>query len=215
MVLARFAETLASLVCFLSLGIVTAVAAIIGRTRDQRANEALLLLPLHRSSLATGTALGSFPVVAVQLLAGIGVFVVVGTLPLPRLAIPAGVVVGGLAGTLLGALLLAAVASGLGVLAGAIGVGGDDAVAVGDFLAAPYLALGLVLFVAPELEASVPLLLTPVLGGALLVRDALLGTATPANAALVAGSSLVATAVLVRLAAWRLGDDRQVLRAVA
>jgi hypothetical protein len=208
----QFARSYAALAAFLALGSVTSVATILGGTRDRRGAEALLVLPVPRTSIAGGTAAGAWPLNAMQVTVGLLVLLFTALLPFPTLHQSWATVLGSLPATVFAAALLAAFGGGLGVVAGALGGGSSDSMGVGDLLAMPLAAVGIALLVAPELASSAGTLLVPGLGPLLLVRDAVLGEATLGAAALAFVGTAAGTLGLLYVAGRLLGGERNIRR---
>jgi ABC-type Na+ efflux pump permease subunit len=208
----QFARLYAALAAFLGLGAVTAVASILGGTRDRRGAEALLVLPLPRSTIAGGTAAGALPLNATQVAVGLGALVSVALLPFPTLGQSLDTVLAALPATVLVAVLLAAFGGALGTVAGALGGGSSETMSVGDLLAMPVAALGVALLLVPDLPTSTATSLVPGLGALLLLRDAVLGDATILDAVLTTVGTLAGVGVLIALAGRLLGAERNVRR---
>jgi ABC-type Na+ efflux pump permease subunit len=189
------------------------VAAVLGAARERRAIEPLLVLPLARTSLALGIALGAFPLAALQLLVAVALLVLTAALPGNALHQDAPVVAGMLAGGIGAALVLALVATGFGTLAGALGTGSDDAVSLGDLVAVAFVVIGVVVFSAPTISGTVAYAV-PVLGAVLVVRDTVGGTAEVLPVALAVAVAAATFAALVRFSGHLLADQRRIARAV-
>ncbi len=183
---ARYAGTLAGFSAFLVLGVVTSVASVLGGTRERRGAEALLVLPVSRTAIAAGAALGAVPMGLVYVGTGLLLLLGAAMVPLPTLAIPAGAVLGAVPGVILGAALLVGLGAGIGAVSGALGGGSDDAMSFGDLLAMPVAAVGVTLVVVPDLSFTGLSALTPGVGAALVVRDAMGGTLDPTLAGVTA-----------------------------
>ncbi|MEZ5142979.1 MAG: ABC transporter permease [Acidimicrobiales bacterium] len=209
----QISRTLAALVCLLCLGVVSSVAALAGSGREHRSAEPMLVLPLRRAALTAGSALGVFPLVSIQLFAAVAIVVGATGLPLVGLAQPAGAIAGMLVTALPAAALLGLLATGAGGLAGVIGTGTDDAVSLGDFFAVPFVAVGVVLFLQPDLPSSVATMAVPILGAALVLRDGVAGDLSALHAVVAATTTAAWLALLLWLAARRVDDERRVLRA--
>ena len=67
----QLARQLAPIAALLCIGAVTSVAAVLGSAREKRSIEPLLVLPLHRRSIALGIALGAYPLAALQIIAAV------------------------------------------------------------------------------------------------------------------------------------------------
>lgn len=210
--LARQVGAVAALLC---LGVVTAVAGVLGAAREHRALEPMLVLPLRRRSVAAGVALGTLPVASLQVLAGVVLLVLTAAVPSSTYHQPPAVLGAMVVGGALASLLLTVVACAVGAVAGALGTGTDDAVSLGDLLALPFVVVGIALFAGGGMEASAGLCLVPGLGQALLVREAVAGTADPAEVAAAATSAVLTALALVALAGRFLGDERRLLRATS
>ncbi len=208
------ARALSALVCLLCLGVVSAVASLAGSGREQRSAEPLLVLPLRRSSLTTGLALGAFPLVSLQLFVAVAIVVGSTALPLPALSQPPGQVVAMLATGLVAAALLGLLASAAGGLAGVIGTGTDDAVSLGDFFAVPFVAVGILVFLVPTLPMTPLTSLVPILGPALALRDGVAGELSLFDATIATAATVAWFAALTAVATGRVGDERRVLRAL-
>lgn len=206
----RFGRTVATVVALLGVGLVTAVATHLGSIRDQGGAEALLVLPLDRRALAGGFALGSLPVVLAQLAVSVGVLLALALLPLPNLGLSLSTVLDAAVPALFVVALLGLLVSSLGVLAGSLGGGTDDAVSVGDLLAMPFLAVGLTLFVVPDLASNPGTTAVPLLGPALVLRDAVAGDVDLVDAAVATVVTLVVTGLFLAAAAARLSSEKQV-----
>ncbi len=208
----QLARTLAALAAMLCLGVVSSVSAVCGAGREERTTEPLLVLPMSRRALAAGIAIGAYPVAAAQLVAAVVVLIGVSALPTAGLSQPWGSVASMLAFGVPAALLLGLLAAATGCLAGCLGTGSDDTVGLGDFLALPFVLVGVVLLLVPDL-ASTPLTYSlPAVGPALALRDGISGS-LPVWGGLVAVVSTVAwSAGLVSVAARRIGDERRILR---
>ena len=206
------ARALAALVCLLCLGVVSAVASLAGSGRDQRTAEPLLVLPLRRSSLTTGLALGAFPLVSLQLFVAVAIVVGATALPLDGLAQPPGALAPMLATGLLGAALLGLLASAAGGLAGVVGTGTDDAVSLGDFFAVPFVAVGILVFLVPTFPMTPATSALPILGPALALRDGVSGDLSPLHATIAIATTVGWFAALTAAATRRVGDERRVLR---
>jgi ABC-type Na+ efflux pump permease subunit len=209
----RLSREIGAVSALLCLGLVTSVAGVLGAARERRAVEPLLVLPLRRSSLTTGMALGTLPMGALQIVAGIALLVATAAVPgstaRQEVAVLAAMFVGGLAA----AFPLALLGCACGSLAGAMGTGTDDAVGLGDLLSVPFVVTGLALFATGGVPGSVALCSVPILGQALLVREAVAGTASVAQATAAVVSALVTSGVLLAAAGRLVGDERRLLRA--
>lgn len=208
------ARALSALVCLLCLGVVSAVASLAGSGREQRSAEPLLVLPLRRSSLTTGLALGAFPLVSLQLFVAVAIVVGSTALPLQGLSQPPGQVVAMLVAGLVAAALLGLLASAAGGLAGVIGTGTDDAVSLGDFFAVPFVAIGIVVFLVPTLPMTPLTSAVPILGPALALRDGMAGDLSLLDAAIATLTTVAWFAALTAVATGRVDDERRVLRAL-
>ncbi|MFN8039665.1 MAG: ABC transporter permease [Acidimicrobiales bacterium] len=208
------ARALSALVCLLCLGVVSAVASLAGSGREQRSAEPLLVLPLRRSSLTTGLALGAFPLVSLQLFAAVAIVVGASALPLQGLSQPPGQVVAMLATGVVAAALLGLLASAAGGLAGVIGTGTDDAVSLGDFFAVPFVAVGVLVFLVPTLPMTPITSAVPILGPALALRDGVAGDLSLLDAIVATATTVAWFCALTALATRRVDDERRVLRAL-
>lgn len=208
--LARQVGAVAALLC---LGVVTAVAGVLGAARERRALEPLLVLPLRRRSLTAGVALGTLPVASLQVLAGVGLLVLTAAVPSSTYHQPWSVLVEMLVAGSAASLLLAVLACSVGAVAGSLGTGTDDAVSLGDLLSLPFVVVGIVLFARQGIEATPLLCAVPGLGQALLVREAVAGTVDPGEVVAAAASALVSAGALVALAGRLIDDERRLLRA--
>ena len=209
----RLARQVGAVAALLCLGVVTAVAGSLGGARERRTLEPLLVLPLRRSSLAAGVAAGSLPLASLQIVAGVSLLVLTAAVPASASHQPAGVVAAMVLVGAVAALPLAAVACATGVVAGSLGTGTDDAVSLGDLLALPFVAVGILLFAVPAWAPPVAVYAVPGIGQALLVRDAVAGTAGVVATGLAVASALVASAALVAVAGRLVGGEGRILRA--
>jgi ABC-type Na+ efflux pump permease subunit len=171
--------------------------------------EPLLVLPLSHGRLAFGLTLGASPVAMAQLGAGVLLLVANAAVPFSTFAQPLGVVVAMATGGLVAVAVLGLLASATGCLAGALGTGTDEAVGLGDLLAVPFVAVGVTLFLAPDLPATVVTCAVPILGQALLVREAVGGTLSPTCAAAALLSAAATVALLMAAAGRALGRERR------
>jgi hypothetical protein len=209
----EFARSIAALSAFLALGAVTSVATILGGTRERRGADALLVLPVSRVSVCAGTAIGALPMAVLYVFTGIIVLLSTAALPIPTLSQPAWVIIDGTPAAAVTAVALASLGAALGVLGGSMGGGSADAMSVGDLLAMPVAALGILLLVSPDLPGSMLLSCVPALGSLLAFRDALLGEPDPLRLAVSTASTLAAAAALVWLAGKMLNSERNIKRA--
>ena len=211
----QFAATLAAMACILCLGTISSVTGLFGRSQEQRTLEPMLLLPLDRPTLAAGIAAGAFPVATLQLIGAQSLLIATTALPLAGLQQPLGEVLRMFLFGLAASVVLGALATVTGCAAGSIGVGTDDAVSLGDFLAIPFIAVGLLILLSPELPANLGTAVVPILGPALALRDAIRGTLGPgfAIAALVASS--LWTMAILHFSGRRIANERRLLRATA
>lgn len=209
----RLGQAVAAMVCFLAVRLVGTTAGVLGRAGDARANEVLLLLPLDRRSLTAGLGLGTAPLHLLHLLLAIGIVLGAAMLPVPTLGLDPSTVLAMLPLAALGAGLLALVAASTGIVAGALGAGGEDTVSVGDLLALPFVGVAVLLLLAPATTAAgLGAFAIPVLGQALVIRDGVVGSLTIAELA-VAVVATVALGGLAAVAAARsLGRERKVVR---
>jgi ABC-type Na+ efflux pump permease subunit len=76
----------------------------------------------------------------------------------------------------------------------------------------PFLAVGIVLFVAPDLGTSPATALIPLLGPALVLRDAVSGDLDAVAGALSIVTTVVTVGLLLRFAAGRFGSERRMQR---
>jgi ABC-type Na+ efflux pump permease subunit len=208
----ELARELAPVAALLCIGVVTAVASVLGAARERRTLEPLLVLPLRRDAIAAGIAGGAFPLAVLQIVAGVALLVLTAAIP-GTLAHqdPATVIAMALAGTV-AAVLLALVASGFGCLAGSLGTGSDDAVSMGDLVAVLFVIVGVITFLAPAVGTTPVAFAVPILGQVLVVRDAVAGTLGALDAVVALASALVTVALLVRVASRRIDDDRHIAR---
>jgi len=209
----QLASALAAMACILCLGTVSSVTGAFGRSQEQRTLEPMLLLPLPRRRLAAALAVGVFPVAVLQLIVALGLVLLATALPVEGLQQPLDEVA---RMALLGvgaSVVLGALATGCGCLAGCVGVGTDDAVGLGDFFAIPFILVGVVFFLRPDLPATFGTAWVPILGPALALRDAVRGSLslTFAGVALVATTGWVAMAI--HFAGNRIASERRLLRA--
>ncbi|MCX7619838.1 MAG: ABC transporter permease [Acidimicrobiales bacterium] len=208
----QFSRTLAALVATLCLGVVSSVAAVFGAGRESRSAEPLLVLPMSRRALAAGIALGSYPTAASQLLAAVVVLTCVSALPTAGLGQSLSSVTSMLAYGVPTALLLGVLAAATGCLAGSIGTGSEDAVGLGDFLSVPFILVGVVLLLRPDIAANGLTYAVPAMGPALALRDSISGSLTISGACIAVVTTLLWSALLILLASRWIGDERRLLR---
>lgn len=209
----QLARQLAPIGALLCIGVVASAAAVLGAARERRAIEPLLALPLQRASIALGISMGTFPVACLQVLAAIALLVLTAAIPATIGHQPLPTVLAMLGAASASSLLLAMLATGAGVYAGAIGTGTDDAVSLGDLLSVPFVVVGVVVFAAPTIGGSYAFAI-PILGGALVLRDSVAGTFHPLDIALATASTVAVAAALVGAAGRALDDERRVVRAI-
>ncbi len=209
-VLARQLAPIAALLC---IGIVTSVAAVLGAARERRSIEPLLVLPLERTSIAFGIALGAYPLACVQILAAVALLILTAAIPGSSYHQTPGALAAMLGAGLLSSFLLALVATGFGSLAGALGTGSDDAVSLGDLVSVLFVVVGVVAFTSPTIDGSW-LYAVPILGQVLLVRDTVSGSFVPIDVLLATASAVATFWFLVRFSGNRLSDERRIARAI-
>lgn len=209
----QLARQLAPIAALLCIGVVTSVASVLGSARERRAIEPLLVLPLRRTSIALGVAVGAFPLACLQVVAAVVLLVSTAAIPGSAIHQPLDTLVAMYVAGIASALVLALVATGFGCLAGALGTGGDDAVSLGDLLSVAFVVAGVLAFSAPTVDATA-LYAVPVLGQVLLMRDLVAGTYDPLPIAIAIVSAVVTFAILVRSSGRLLGDQQRVLRAI-
>lgn len=208
----QFARTAAGFSAFLVLGVVTSTAGILGRTRERRGSEPLLVLPLPRSTISVGVALGALPMAVAFVSVGLAVMLSAALLPLPTLHQPADVLIAALPAGAVAAVVLATLGTALGVMAGSTGGGSEDSVGLGDLLTMPVLALGLALLAAPDLTTNATTLSVPGLGPMLVLRDALLGQGSLPETLVACATTVAASGGLMAVAAIALEGERNVRR---
>lgn len=211
----QLARTLAALSTMMCLGVVSSVAAVFGSGRERRTAEPLLLLPMTRRMLAAGITVGAYPVAATQLVAAVTVLVCVSALPVAGLGQPLDSALSMLAYGVPTALLLGLIAAATGCLAGSLGTGSDDAVGLGDFLSLPFILVGVMLLLEPELPSTALTYSIPALGPALALRDGISGSLTPPGTVLVLVTTVGWSGLLVGLASRWVGDERRILRSTS
>jgi hypothetical protein len=209
----QLARQLAPISALLCIGVIAAVAAVLGAARERRSIEPLLVLPLRRSSIALGIALGAFPLAALQLLAAVGLLVLTAAVPGSTQHQDGATVAAMLVAGAASALVLALAATGFGTLAGALGTGSDDAVSLGDLVSVLFVVVGVIVFSAPTLS-GVAAYAVPVLGPVLVVRDTVGGTVDAVDLAVAVAGAVATFAALVGLAGRRLADQKRLGRAV-
>lgn len=209
----QFASSLAAMACVLCLGTISSVTGVFGRSQEQRTLEPMLLLPVRRGMLTAGLALGAFPVAVLQLIAAQTILLAATALPVEGLQQPAAEVGRMLVLGVGAAVLLGGLATAAGCIAGTIGIGTDDAVSLGDFLSLPFVAMGVVLFLNPDLAATLPLAAVPILGPAIALRDGVRGVASLTYVALTLATSAVWIVCALRFAGNRVGREQRLLRA--
>lgn len=209
----RFAGSLAGLTAFLALGVVTSVSSVLGGTRERRGADALLVLPVPRPAVAAGAALGALPMGAAYIATGLTLLLGASLLPLPTLDLSAGAMAGAVPLVVVGAALLAGLAAALGAVGGALGGGSDDAMSLGDLLAMPLAAVGVLLVLVPDLSAGPLTALVPGVGPVLVVRDAVAGRPEPLVVAVAALATVGWSAALLTVAGRLLRSERNIRRA--
>lgn len=208
----QFARTLGALAAILCLGVVSSVAGVLGRSRERRSIEPLLLLPFPRTTVAWGTAAGALPVAILQLLGAVVLLILCSMLPLLGLSLSPASAVEIFAISAVGVLLLGALACSAGCLAGVLGSGSDDAVSVGDFFSLPFVGVGVLLFLLPGFSSSAITFAIPIVGPALLIRDGAAGELSVVTALIAILSTMLWCYLLLRMAARRLDGERTILR---
>jgi hypothetical protein len=208
----RFARSVGGFSAFLLLGVVTATAGVLGRTRERRGAEPLLVLPVARRAITTGIALGAMPMAVAFVGTGMAVLLAASMLPLATLGQPAAVLVAALPDVAVATVVLAALGAALGVTAGAAGGGSDDSIGLGDLLTMPVLGLGLALLALPDLPTNAVTLSVPGLGPMLVLRDALLDQGSLVATLWACTATLLSSAALVAAGALALRGERNVRR---
>ena len=209
----RLAQALAAMVCFLCVRLVGTTSSVLGRAGEARANEVLLLLPFDRRALAAGIAAGTTPLHVVHLLLALGIVLGASMLPLATLGLEPSTIAAMVPPAIAGTVLLGVLAAAMGVVAGALGAGGEDTVSVGDLLALPFVAVAvLLLLVSADVSASLAAFAVPVLGQALVVRNGVVGSLTAAEVAVATSATLVVVWVCATAAARAMGRERKVVR---
>ncbi len=206
------AQALPPLLVIQLFGLMAAAEERIAGAKDRRVLEPLLVLPFRRLEVILGIGAASM---AAGFLAAALLFVplVVG-LTVALAAVTAAVagpleVVGSL---LLGVLLLGIVFTAIGLYAGARAhSGGEGSVFVTLAQLSVFAMASLTPFLA-DIAASGPLLLVPVLGPMLLVRDAVVEGFRLAPTLITAFGAIVASGVLVRRSVRLLDAEVSVLR---
>ncbi len=209
----QLASALAAMACILCLGTVSSVTGAFGRSQEQRTLEPMLLLPLPRRRLAAALAVGVFPVAVLQLIVAQGLILLTTALPVEGLQQPLGEVA---RMALLGvgaAVALGALATGCGCLAGSVGVGTDDAVGLGDFFAIPFIVVGVVFFLQPDLPATFATAMVPIMGPALALRDGVRGTLSLTFATVALLATVAWVTLAIHFAGNRIASERRLLRA--
>ncbi len=205
----RLAQALAAMVCFLCVRLVGTTSSVLGRAGEARANEVLLLLPLDRRALAAGIAAGTTPLHVVHLMLALGIVLGASMLPIPTLDLAPSTVAAMVPLALAGTVLLGLLAAATGVVAGALGAGGEDTVSVGDLLALPFVAVAvLLLLVSADVSSPLPAFAVPVLGQALVVRDGVVGSLTAVELAVATLSTVLVVGVCASAAARAMGHTR-------
>ncbi len=207
------ARQLAPIAALLCIGIVTAVAAVLGAARERRSIEPLLVLPLERSSLAFGIAFGAYPLACLQIIVAVGLLILTAAIPGSSYHQSSATLVSMLVAGLASSFLLALVATGAGSMAGALGTGSDDAVSLGDLVSVLFVIVGVVAYTSPTIEGTW-LYAVPILGQVLLVRDTVSGSFVPLDLALATISAGLTFWFLVRFSGQRLDDERRIARAI-
>jgi hypothetical protein len=205
----------AAILCLLCLAVTSTAASVLGSASDRRSRETFLLLPVHRSSLTTGVAVGAFPLATLQLAIAVAIISACTLLPVNSLdqSLRSALEIATWAAA--GSVMLGGLAVAAGALAGALGTGSDDAVSIGDLLAVPFVVVGATLFLSPELDPSWPVHLLPVIGQALFVRDGIDGSLDPGQGLLAAAGACFWFAITCIYAGRKVADERRVMRATA
>jgi hypothetical protein len=199
--------------CFLCVRLVGTTSSVLGRAGEARANEVLLLLPFDRRALAAGIAAGTTPLHVVHLLLALGIVLGAAMLPLTTLDLAPSTVAAMIPPAVAGTVLLGGLAAAMGVVAGALGAGGEDTVSVGDLLALPFVAIAvLLLLVSADVSAPLPAFAVPVLGQALVVRNGVVGSLTAPEVAVATIAMLAVVWVCATAAARAMGRERKVVR---
>lgn len=207
------AQALPPLLVIQLFGLMAAAEERIAGAKDRRVLEPLLVLPFRRLDIVAG--IGSATMTAGFLAAALLFVPLVLTLTLALAAVTA-TVAGPLevAGALvLGILLFGVVFTAVGLYAGARAhSGGEGSV----FVTLAQLAVFAIASITPfltDVAGEGPILLVPVLGPMLLVRDAVAGGFSPAPTVLAGAGAVGASALLVRRAVALLDAETSVLRA--
>jgi len=209
----QISRQIGAVAALLCLGVVSAVAGVFGASREHRALEPLLALPLARRSLSAGVAAGVAPVAGLQVMAGVTLLILAAAVPASSFAQPFSTIVAMLIAGIPAAMVLTAVACAVGSVAGSLGTGTDDAVSLGDLLALPFVIAGILLFTQQDVAATLWACAVPIYGQALLVREAVAGTASVAEVIVAVSSAVATVLVLVEIAGRLIGDERRLLRA--
>lgn len=210
----QLARQLAPIAALLCIGAVTSVAAVLGSAREKRSIEPLLVLPLHRRSIALGIALGAYPLAALQIIAAVILLVLTAAVPGSALQQPGPTLVAMLIAGVGSALLLALVAAAFGNFAGALGTGTDDAVSLGDLVSVLFVVVGVICFTMPTVGENPLFNLIPIFGQVLLIRDTVSGSFSVLDIMAATASAVATFAILVRASGSRLDEERRLARAI-
>lgn len=208
----QFSRTLSALTAILCMGVISSVSSVLGRGRERRSIEPLLLLPASRETVVAGTAAGTLPVAILQLYAAVSLLIAGSMIPVIGLNLAPGSLPAIAVTSLVGVMLLGALACATGCLAGVLGTGSDDAVSLGDFMALPFVGVGVLLFLQPSVTSSALSFGIPILGQALFLRDGVSGDLSLLNGAVAIASTALWCYLLLRFAARRLDGERAIVR---
>lgn len=209
------AQALPVLLVIQLFGLMAASEERIAGAKDRRVLEPLLLLPLRRTDILLGigaaTMSAGFAAAAVLFLPLVLALTVAVAAISGTVAGPAEVV----GGSLLGIVLFGIVFTAIGLYAGARAhSGGEGTIFITLAQVAVFALVSATPFLA-DVAAQGPILLVPVLGPLLLVRDTIAAGFAPTPTLLSIGGSVAAAALLVRRSVTLIDAEASVLRSSA
>lgn len=207
------AQALPALLVIQLFGLMAAAEERIAGAKDRRVLEPLLVLPFRRLDILLG--IGGATMTAGFLSAGLLFVPLVVALTLALAAVTA-TVAGPLevaAALVLGIALFGVVFTSIGLYAGARAHSGGEGSVFVTLAQLSVFALASVTPFLTEVAAEGPILLVPVLGPMLLLRDAIAGGFTAGPTAIAAVGAAAASVLLVRRAVALLDAETSVLRA--
>ncbi len=199
------------LVLLQSTSLLTTASQMVAGRKDKRTLEPLLLLPARRIEILAGAGIAAFLVGLIPVAAFIVPVVAAMLLPfgfVHGISSVAAVVLGlGIVGPLLAALMVA-----FGLLIGTLSRGSESGGALGNFGFLPFFAIGMLFVLVGSPPSSLPMYAIPAYGAGLLMRTVVGRGFALALFGVVAISTVVCVAVMLRLASSYLETERAVLR---